>query len=169
MLYVVAIPQFAPPLRAWVDAARKAHDPQSPHIGPHVTLLFKAPKGAEARICERVMEEQAPLALGFGPPRINRDWYDGGFYIWLPLIKGEDKLRAVHERLLAPPLDWMKDKKRPFQPHLTLGRFELEHSAEDAHKRLPPPPGPLEAAVKLLEVVAVGEDKLTTRLRHALG
>jgi hypothetical protein len=110
---------------AWVATCRRAHDPHTGIVPPHVTLVFGLDDGLEERAVARVRSAAAAfssIALRYTRAAVTRDYENSAWYLFLMPREIPAGLAELHRRLNAGPL--VEAPESAFDAHLSLGRFQ---------------------------------------------
>jgi 2'-5' RNA ligase len=99
---------------------RRRYDPQFELVPSHLTLVF--PHGVEAATLIRHVEAVAATHQPIGVQLTGFAGSDDA-YLFARVIKGNDKLIALHDDLYRGVLASALDRTSIFVPHITVGRF----------------------------------------------
>jgi 2'-5' RNA ligase len=133
MLAVIAVPEFSAEDAAWIDAIRRAHDPQYDAVPAHVTLVFpfeSADPDWFAGHVAAIAAVTAPMSVGFD--RLARiDNPHQPKYRFLNVLLADTAsaapLTALYQSLGG---------RGVYEPHVTLTRFGAVFSAKALERQL---------------------------------
>ena len=127
-LFTLALPEFAPGAREWVDRVRVTHDREfADRVGPHFTLVFGDTSIDQEAYLAHVGEvagAATPFPFACRRAEVGTDHQNDTGYAFLVPDAGHSELldlrAALHTGLFAPLLRL----DIPYNPHITVGRFE---------------------------------------------
>lgn len=164
MIYVLAFPDFPPPLSRALGAFRARHEPaRAKLVAPHLTLMFGVQSASEAEITRLAQEEaarSAPFPVTFGSHELVHDPVENAHKLFLICDTGAPRLTALHRGLYAGPHRRELRPDLPYRPHMTIGtnadRSRLASADPGALGRFP-----LAGQVSALSVVRLEAGGLT--------
>ena len=131
-LQVVAFPHLSEADQRLIEAVRRAHDPQSVLLGPHVTLVFGQPV-AEGPALSQLREVAATLWPCNAVFRRAMPWWtgQGAAHVLLLADEGLSTLGRWHDSLHRPGSLFAAARRAdlPFVPHITLASVPSERAA----------------------------------------
>ncbi|MFI4999356.1 MAG: 2'-5' RNA ligase family protein [Reyranellales bacterium] len=159
MLYVVAWPLLGEADDTALRRLRAQYHPQEAGlIGPHFTLVFGAPIGREAALRSALAAvDRRPF--WFMIDRIVRS----DLYLYAEPSEGAAELAELYEAFDPAP------GGEPFQPHITLGRFERPADAEQVARIVGRQHLPIRGRVEELALLQRDAETLTTLTSIRLG
>lgn len=159
MLSALCLPQFSPDASAWIEGLRLAHVPdQAKLLGPHVTLVFPTAAVTESAFISHVSAVAAPVgraavcfrsALPYREPDLEVS------YVFFVPDEGFGWLTRLHERLHSGPLRSELDSRRPYVPHITVGKLNSFAQARALSERLNSTPFEFSGRVNSVDLVRV--------------
>lgn len=173
MLYVLAVPGFAPNDLAIIKSFRADFEPQRAQmVPPHLTLMFgtTAMTEDEARgVAERVAMAASPFEIVFARRQLFHDPIENNEKLFLLPDAGAAQVRDLHNALYARRRDGELRADIPYEPHMTVATCGDASSAKAALAASARIPLPMRAAIDALTVVEVIDWQLRTIARVALG
>jgi 2'-5' RNA ligase len=153
-----------------VEALRKRHDPASPLVAAHLTLVFPFGTGLTALQIEthvrRVVTRWPAVTVTFRRPRMHLNEF-----VFLMASRGAASITALHDALYTRSLQSHLRRDMPYEPHITLARnadfTALERALEEAEEALPGEYTDVMRELTLLDVAANG--KITSLNTFPLG
>ncbi|MEK9968944.1 MAG: 2'-5' RNA ligase family protein [Ferrovibrio sp.] len=133
MLAVIAVPGFSADDAAWIDAIRRAHDPQYEVVPAHVTLVFpfdSADPDWFAGHVAAVAAVTAPMDVAFDRLARIENPHQPKYRFLNVLLADETStatLTALYHSLGG---------KGDFEPHVTLTRFGAVFSAKALERQM---------------------------------
>jgi 2'-5' RNA ligase len=159
MLYVVAWPVLAEADDTALRRLRAQYHPrEAGMIGPHFTLVFGVPVAEEARL-QRALDGLASRPFWFMLDRLVRHDMappSRAAYLFAVPADGEAELTALYEALNPAP------GPVPFEPHITLGLFDLAAQAEQIARIVQRQHLPMRGRVEELALLRRDGDALET-------
>lgn len=142
-----------------IDRIRRRYDPLAAAIRPHITLAFPFDSTmSDAELCRavgRAVEGVQPIALemrGF-----SRQSDDFGHYLFLNMVRGEESVRAIHDRLYSGALRQF-DMGYPYKPHITVGKLPDARAMEAAYREISGITDEFCTMVRRISVERIGEN-----------
>ncbi len=128
VLFTLALPEFAPGAREWVDHVRAKHDRAfADRVGPHFTLVFgdmSLDQDAYIAHVRKIAGAAAPFPFACRRAEVGTDHQnDTGYAFLVPDVGHSETLglrTALHTGIFAPLLRL----DIPYRPHITVGRFD---------------------------------------------
>jgi 2'-5' RNA ligase len=117
---IVILPEFDGFDR--IDQLRRRFDPLASRIAPHISLVF--PFESDLSVdrlrahMQQVMEGMAPF-----PVQLRGITGHDGEYLFLNVVRGNNRLIDLHDRLYSGPLAAYLMPEYPYHPHVTVGRL----------------------------------------------
>lgn len=165
MLAVIGVPGLAEGDAAWIEEIRRAHDPQSDRVGPHVTFAFpQNPLDRDFFIGNlmALAASSAPLSFHFDRlERIEDPFTPKYKFLNVLSVATEDTapLDAIY-RALGGTL--------PYAPHLTLTRFGAVYSAKAFERQFGKLERPIAARIDMLDLLEIENGAIRVIGSHAL-
>lgn len=156
MLAVIAVPEFAAEDAAWIDAIRRAHDPQFDVVPAHVTLVFpfeSADPDWFAGHVAAIAAVTAPMDVLFDRlARIENPQQPK--YRFLNVLLA-DAASAMPLTALYRVLGGQSSSKRlgDYEPHVTLTRFGAVFSSKALERQLGNLQRPVRGRIAALELL----------------
>lgn len=124
-------------LTTMVNPYRQKFDPLAAVIPLHIPLVdpfqFTLPVETLYQHLSEVGETHSPIKVFL----VGWDTHQGREYqLHLPMTAGHDELIALHNHLLAGPLDYLAGKVRDYWPRVVFGRFSQQEQLEAAKQEL---------------------------------
>src|SRR5437879_804943 len=115
-LAVVAYPVLAGSDHQWIEAIRAQHDPQTPRIQAHFTIVFPLEAAPETVIAHAraVWGTIRPIRFTIQHGEAVRD---AGGHVFLVPEAGSTEIIALHDRLYEGVLRAHLRESTPFVPH----------------------------------------------------
>ena len=152
MLAVIGVPGLAEGDAAWIEEIRRAHDPQSDRVGPHVTFAFpQDPLDRDFFIGNLMALAASSAPLSFHFDRLER--IEDPF---TPKYKFLNVLGVATED--AAPLDAIYHAlggTLPYAPHLTLTRFGAVYSSKALERQFGKLAQPIAARIEALDLLEI--------------
>ncbi|PJI41037.1 2'-5' RNA ligase family protein [Ferrovibrio sp.] len=165
MLAVIAVPEFADSDAAWIDAIRRAHDPQYESVPAHVTLVFpfeSADPDWFAGHVASIAAVSAPMEVDFDRlARIENPHQPK--YRFLNVLLA-DAASAIPLTALYRSLGG----KGGCEPHVTLTRFGAVFSAKALEKQMGELGRPVQGRVAALELLSISHGAIRREQRYEL-
>lgn len=120
-----------------LEPYRQRYDPQVGLAPPHITLLesfqfLLPPEQLYAHLSE-IGETHSPIKIFLVGWHVE----EGKEYqVQLPMTAGQPELIALRHELLTGPLSSLAGSDKPYQPHVTFGRFTDHAELERAKQTL---------------------------------
>jgi 2'-5' RNA ligase len=153
MLAVIAIPEFDVGAAAWIDALRRAHDPQYDRVPAHVTLAFPQaiadPDWFSGHVASTAATA-APLAVSFDRLERMEDAYHPKYRYLNVLLADEASAMP-----LVSLYRMLGGNDASYRPHLTLARFGAIFSAKALKRQLGGLDAPIHGRVASLTLLAI--------------
>ena len=131
-LAVVAYPDLDEEDRQWIEAYRRAHDPQATRIAAHFTLVF--PLDAAVNDVEPEVQDVAratqPIRFAIRDAKAVPDKLSNATHVFLVPDEGGLQIAKLHGDLYAGRLRVHLRSDIPFIPHMTVGAAQDLASAE---------------------------------------
>jgi|GEM_PF-2038445 len=164
---LIAIPDWEDGAASWIDAIRRAHDPQHGVVPAHVTLVFPTEEISEATLGSAA----AILASSFPAFEIACDrlsWFSdprGGKYPNLVYLHPDaNSIWTLREMRMQLP------QSGEFEPHVTLSRFGAVYSAKAFLRQFGEDVTPVaRGRVNSLDLRKIENGKVEMRRHYALG
>ena len=152
MLAVIAVPEFADEDAAWIDAIRRAHDPQYESVPAHVTLVFPFesadPDWFTGHVAA-IATVTAPMNVAFDRlTRLGNPYQPK--YRFLNVLLA-DAVSAAELTALYKALGGRGD----YEPHVTLTRFGAVFSAKALERQLGALGRPVQGRIAALELLSI--------------
>jgi len=168
MLAVIAVPEFPADDAAWIDAVRRAHDPQYDAVPAHVTLVFpfeSADPDWFAGHVAAIAAVTAPMEVGFDRlARIENPHQPKYRFLNVLLADAVSvaPLTALYRSLGG---------KGDFEPHVTLTRFGAVFSAKALERQLGDgaPGRPLRGRIAALDLLSLSHGAVRRGQSWSLG
>lgn len=152
MLAVIAAPKFTDSDAAWIDAVRRAHDPQYESVAAHVTLVFpfeSADPDWFAGHVAAIAAVSAPLEVAFDRLERTENPHQPK-YRFLNVLLADDAstmpLTALYRALGG---------RGDYAPHVTLTRFGAVFSAKALQRQLGSLGAPVTGRIDRLEILNI--------------
>lgn len=165
MYAVIATPEFSPADAVWIDAIRRAHDPQYERVAAHVTLRFPHQPEDEAWFAGQVMAVAAvtaPFDITFDRMERMEDPHQPK-YRFLNVLMA-DAANAAPLTALYRDLGGRDD----YAPHLTLTRFGAVFSAKALERQIGMVQKPVTGRIAALDLLQIEHGTIRLLVRHAL-
>jgi 2'-5' RNA ligase len=119
---VVAYPNLEERDREWIESFRASHDPQSPRLPVHFTLVFPAETTPRTLELELRIVADLTTYISFVVRRaeVTRGALDTGVHVCLLPDEGSPEIATLHSRLYANSLRSFLRADVPFVPHMTV-------------------------------------------------
>jgi 2'-5' RNA ligase len=168
MLAVIAVPEFADEDAAWIDAIRRAHDPQYEAVAAHVTLVFpfdSADPDWFAGHVAAIAAVTAPIGVAFDRLAHIENPHQPKYRFLNVLLA--DAASAVPLTALYHALGGKGD----FEPHLTLTRFGAVFSAKALERQMGGGelPRPVRGRIAALDLISISHGAVRREQGWALG
>lgn len=122
-----------------IDRIREKYDPLANNVRPHITIVFPF----ESNISKEELQEYLAVSLNGmksfhltleGVIRIHDD---SGYYLFLGVKEGVEKIKKLHDKLYEGMLkeykpNWLNNVE--FMPHMTIGNFHNKEELDNAYK-----------------------------------
>jgi len=136
LLYILAIPEFAPSDAQRLRSLRQSHCPPDQHgLNAHVTLMFAVPECATTAVCSAASEcaqRYAAFELILTEVVSEQAPPDTLHYLFAqPGPVGGLELQALHDDLYRTLSEAQAYLLKPFKPHVTIGIFEDQVKCEE--------------------------------------
>lgn len=156
--------------REWIEAIRRAHDPQYALVEPHVTFVFPfdgIPIDKLLAHVGEVAKQAAPIGFRLSRATAIRDMSGSVSHAFLMPTEGEETMRLLHARLYEGVLQQKRHPTAAYLPHVTVGAFARHEEAERFAASL----GPFDITGTLHTICIARHDGVSLReLQHvALG
>lgn len=165
MLAVIAVPDFVDDDAVWIEAIRRAHDPQYEAVPAHVTLVFpfeSADPDWFAGHVASVAAVTAPMEVGFDRlARIENPHQPKYRYLNVLLA---DATSAAPLTALYRSLGGKDD----FEPHVTLTRFGAVFSAKALERQMGSLSRPVQGRIAALEMLEISHGAIRRAQRWTL-
>ena len=152
MLAVIAVPEFADEDAAWIDAIRRAHDPQYESVPAHVTLVFpfeSADPDWFAGHVASIAAVTAPLQVAFDRLARLENPHQPKYRFLNVLLA--DAAGALPLTALYRALGGAGE----YEPHVTLTRFGAVFSAKALERQLGELGRPVQGRIAALELLSI--------------
>lgn len=152
MLAVIAVPEFAGEDAAWIDAIRRAHDPQYESVPAHVTLVFpfeSADPDWFAGHVASIAAVTAPLQVAFDRLARLENPHQPKYRFLNVLLA--DAASALPLTALYRALGGAGE----YEPHVTLTRFGAVFSAKALERQLGELGRPVQGRIAALELLSI--------------
>jgi 2'-5' RNA ligase len=150
--------------REWIEAVRRAHDPQY-RLVEHVTFIFPfsgVPVDILLAHVGKVAEQVAPIGFRLSRATAIRDVFSSGSHVFLLPAEGEEAMRLLHARLYHGVLEQKRHPTAAYLPHVTVGAFARHEEAEQLAASL----GPFDIAGILDTICIASHDGASLRELH---
>jgi len=170
MLAVIAVPEFADSDAAWIDAIRRAHDPQYESVPAHVTLVFPFdstdPDWFAGHVAS-IAAVSAPMVVDFDRlARIENPHQPK--YRFLNVLLA-DAASAIPLTALYRSLGGQSSEKGgDYEPHVTLTRFGAVFSAKALERQMGELSRPVQGRVAALELLSISHGAIRREQRYEL-
>ena len=122
-----------------INSIREKYDPLANFVRPHITLVFPF----ESALEKEVLENHIRLALrgtecfNLKLEEIIKVDNSLGFYLFLSIKEGEEKIKELSSKLYKGMLssykpDWLNNLT--FMPHMTIGSFSSKEELNEAYE-----------------------------------
>ena len=131
---IVIFPQFGNNTDL-IQNIRQQYDPLANRIAPHVTLVFPF----ESEISSNELRQHVKHSLdgfksfGLCLQEISQEEEN---YLFLNPIEGQKQIINIHDRLYSGILKRFLSRKRPYNPHITVGRLRDLSATQAAMDKL---------------------------------
>lgn len=131
-LAIVAYPQVSDDDRRWIEAFRRAHDPEASLIAAHFTLVFPAavPAGDLMEHARAVLDDFHAFSFVLGRARTVESVGGQGAHVFLVPDQGASRIIDLHDRLYSGFLEPHLRADIPFIPHITVAAHADVHECE---------------------------------------
>ena len=167
MLYVVAWPVLAEADDTALRRLRAQYHPREAElIGPHFTLVFEAAASAQARLSDALDGLAGRRPFWFVLDRLVRHDMtppSRAAYLYAVPAEGGAELASLYDELNRAP------GVEPFEPHITLGRFERAADAEQVARIVERQRLPMHGRIEELALLRRDGDALETLQTVRLG
>nr|WP_321511875.1 2'-5' RNA ligase family protein [uncultured Hyphomonas sp.] len=161
-LFTLALPEFAPGAREWVNHVRAAHDREfAGRVDPHFTLVFgntSLDQDAYLAHVREVAGASAPFPFSCRKAEVGTDHQNDTGYAFLVPDVGHSEIlglrTALHTGIFAPLLR----PDIPYRPHITAGRFDRVDAARPVCDTLNASGIDVSGRITALTVVAMQAD-----------
>lgn len=138
-----------------IDELRAKYDPLVDKVLPHVTLVFPFKSYLSTKEIEKWMDtalkDIRPFELELQGISKQEDRF--GNYLFLDIIKGIDKVKEMHRRLLSTTkFDY------PYHPHMTIGKLKTKHELDIVYNELKDMDSLFKTMIDRVSVEIIGED-----------
>lgn len=160
MLAVIAIPDLEPGAAAWIDALRRAHDPQYDRVPAHVTLAFpQAVEDADwfTGHVAAIAATTAPLTICFDKLDRMEDPHHPK-YRYLNVLLADDASAAP----LVSLYRMLGGKDEGYRPHLTVSRFGAVFSAKALLRQIGNLGAPIRGRIAALTMLQIESGAIRT-------
>jgi len=171
MLAVIAVPDFAGEDAAWIDAVRRAHDPQYEAVPAHVTLVFpfeSADPDWFAGHVASVAAVTAPMEVAFD--RLGRiENPHQPKYRFLNVLLADAASAAPLTALYRALGGQSSEGKGDYEPHVTLTRFGAVFSAKALERQMGSLNRPVHGRIAALELLGISHGAIRREQSWKLG
>ena len=170
-LAIVAYPSLDDTDRQWIEAFRARHDPQSPRIDVHFTLVFPVeaqPNDLEPGIVAAT-NSLPPISFAIRSTKVVRDVLGDMSHVFLVPDEGSGEITTLHDRLYAGVLRRHLRTDIPFVPHMTVGAAADFATAEKVAEGLSVHSRIVRGTVLSIELVNVGTRHVQAIAAYTLG
>ena len=138
-----------------IDDIRTKYDPLADKVLPHITLIFPFKSDLSTKEIERwldtALQNIKPFEIELQGISKQEDKF--GNYLSLNINKGTDKIKQIHELLLASTkLDY------PYTPHMTVGKLQTKYELDIAYDEIKDIDTLFETLIDTVSVEIIGED-----------
>jgi 2'-5' RNA ligase len=168
---VVTYPRLNEIDRAWIEAIRLQHDPQSELIPAHVTLMFPIITNIELLLtqADRCAAVHQVFDIRISRAQAYRDVMNGCSYVFIRPTMGSGQIAALHDCLYSGEFCGDLRHNLPYQPHITVAKkssyVECAALASKLNDRGIDIPG----RVDTIKVIAIQPDSITPLAEFCLG
>lgn len=138
-----------------IDEIRAKYDPLADKVLPHITLVFPFKSDLSTKEIEKwldtALRDIRPFELEL--QGISRQEDRFGNYLFLDIKKGIDKVKEMHEYLMATT-----KFNYPYNPHMTIGKFETKDELDMAYNELKDIEHIFNTTIDKVSVEIIGED-----------
>lgn len=121
-----------------INRIRSKYDPLYTKIQPHITLVFPFISDLSGEELEEhirtVLSGEKEFEIELQGIRAVESF---GYYLYLDVIKGEELIKHLHQKLYSGVLSDIKPlwlDTNPYTPHMTVGKFESRDFMLEAEK-----------------------------------
>lgn len=138
-----------------IDEIRARYDPLANKVLPHITLVFPFKSDLSTKEIEKwldtALKDIRPFELELQGVSKQEDRF--GNYLFLDIKKGTDKVKEMHEHLLAnTKFDY------PYNPHMTIGKLKTKDELDMAYNDLKDMHNLFKAIIDKVSVEIIDED-----------
>jgi 2'-5' RNA ligase len=124
-LFTVAIPEFEPRDREFIESFRARHHPKHHSvISAHFTLVFRCSPISESEYHSHVAsvaQSLSPISFSCRYAMLGADDEDETAYVFLVPDEGYSGISRLHDALYTGPLEPFHRLDLPYIPHITIG------------------------------------------------
>ncbi|WP_432403732.1 2'-5' RNA ligase family protein [Wukongibacter sp. M2B1] len=144
-----------------IDELREKYDPAVNNVAPHITLVFPFESNIES---SNIREHIEKNIKGIKPFEVELKGISGesNNYLFLNVIKGNEELTELHNRLYTGMLEEFKPeflRNTKFKPHLTVGKIHDNEEFEKALKSTESFNKVFKTVVKRITVEIIGKNQ----------
>ena len=141
-----------------IEKVRKKYVPNYEKFEPHITLVYPFEFENQDKLKEHISES----LKDFEPFEISLEGLQKsakGYYLYLLVNKGKEKIVSLHEKLNGGILDNFRNPNMPkYIAHLSIGVFENEEQREKAIDEISKMNIKFESKIKSIQLLTIGED-----------
>jgi 2'-5' RNA ligase len=105
-----------------IEAFRRRHDPASPLIGAHLSLVFPFPT-AHSRLQVETHVQRVASKWPVIPVTLRHVRIHANEFLFLTASRGAASITALHDKLYTRSLQPHLRRDLPYEPHITLARY----------------------------------------------
>ena len=141
-----------------IERVRKKYVPNYENFEPHITLVYSFDFQDQDKLKKHIHES----LKDFEPFKISLEGLQKsakGYYLYLLVNKGKEKIVNLHEKLNSGLLNNFRNTNMPrYIAHLSIGVFENEEQREKAIEKLSKININFEANINSIQLLTIGED-----------
>jgi 2'-5' RNA ligase len=122
-----------------IDRIREKYDPLANNVRPHITIVFPF----QSNISKEELQEYLVASLNgmksfhLTLEGVIRVYDDSGYYLFLGVKEGVEKIKELHDKLYEGMLkeykpNWLNNVE--FMPHMTIGNFYNKEELDSAYR-----------------------------------
>ncbi|MFW6047027.1 MAG: 2'-5' RNA ligase family protein [Candidatus Woesearchaeota archaeon] len=140
-----------------IEQIRKKYVPNYEKFEPHITLVYPFEFKDQDKLKEHISES----LTDFKPFEISLEGLQKsakGYYLYLLVNKGKEKIVSLHEKLNGGILNNFRNPDMPkYIAHLSIGVFENEEQREKAIDEISKMNIKFESKIKSIQLLTIGE------------
>ena len=141
-----------------IEQIRKKYVPNHEKFEPHITLVYPFEFKNQDKLRKHITES----IKDFEPFEISLKGLQKsakGYYLYLLVDKGKEKIISLHEKLNSGILDTFRNPEMPkYIAHLSIGVFESEEEREKAIKEISKINIGFETKIKSIQLLTIDEN-----------